>query len=40
MSVKSLPQEGGKLQTPKDTPFNDSYMLELHMTNLQKQHVA
>jgi hypothetical protein len=39
MSVKSLPQ-GGKLQIPKDTPLNESYMLELHMINLQKQHVV
>ncbi len=38
MTVKSLPQ-GGK-QIPKDTPLNDSYMFELHMINLQKQHVA
>ncbi len=39
MTVKSLPQ-GGKLQIPNDTPLNDSYMFELHMINLQKQHVA
>ncbi len=38
MSVKSIPQ-GGKLQIPKDTPLDDSYMFELHMINLQK-HVA